>query len=307
MTTPFNKTKIPRDFYVTCAKVLGAKYDDEGNFHVLREEITQDEVMKRYQDELANRSGIQRPSNHVSREELLTEGYIECFFCYDEVDYSDCLTEQTSKGGSRWNFEMPSWLKKKNHGGKPTEIKQPSEKVTKPKPSTVKTPRAGATKPAPMPTASPKAPSAPSTHIFHSPTLKMYVGHIHNQPFKPMDERGLYKHLLTKHGLSGSHAEQFLNRIKAGSTSGFEPVSASHHLDHAHRFAALALDHHYAGNEALRDKHLGLVGKHMDHATDLLTKHMKKRPGEFFGHNHPLHHQMSRIMGMMNQMDDDHK
>src|SRR5687768_12071996 len=115
MTTPYkNKTRIPRNFYEQCAKVLGAKYDSDGNPQIIREDISRDESAKRYQQELAKRAGIQVPSNYKSPEQLLTEGYQEIWFSYDWLDYDNTegsftdeeLNEQSSNGG--WSFRLPS-------------------------------------------------------------------------------------------------------------------------------------------------------------------------------------------------------
>jgi hypothetical protein len=306
-----NVTSIPRGYYNDIARVLGARFDHDGNFHVIREELSQDEIARRYQDELAKRYGVQ-PLSLKSREGFLAEGFDEVYFSYDEIDYAGPLDEQSSKGGLLWNFRLPNFLHTRNLAGKPTEVQEPLPApkrnpqpnsvgaAAKPKPTT---PKVRATV-----TANPKAPSAPSTHIYYHQGLKVFSGHIHNKPFKPMDEKGLYRHLLVNHALTGSHAEQFINRLKAGSTSGFEPVTASHHLDHAHRFAALALDHHNAGNLEMREKHVQLVLKHIDHAHEMFTKHLKKNPeATSLGHNHPVYHQIQRIHGLMHLMDDDYK
>jgi len=126
---------------------------------------------------------------------------------------------------------------------------------------------------------------------------------IHGKSFKPLPEKSFYSHLLTNHGFSGEHAERFINNVKAGSSSGFEKATFAHHLDHAHRFLGMAIDHHQAGNQKLKDQHLEYVHKHLDHAYQAFEKHMKRNPSELsLGANHPVFHQIAKINGMLHHL-----
>src|SRR5262245_61504785 len=81
-------TKPPRGLYADVARVLGARCDYDGTMHVIREELSQDEIMQRYQAEIAIRHNIQPPERFTPRHEFLTEGFKEVLAVYDR-DYDD--------------------------------------------------------------------------------------------------------------------------------------------------------------------------------------------------------------------------
>jgi hypothetical protein len=313
-----DKTRIPHGFYSQIAQVIGAKVDQDGNPQILREEISRDELLRRYQDEMAKRAGIQVSSDYKSPEQLLTEGYQEIWFSYDWLDYDNTegsftdeeLNEQSSNGG--WSFRLPSFLHRKSHTAKPTEVEPPlAAPKRNPQATTVKAPRkpkvAGAPKAPVIPPQNPVTGglSAPTTNIHYSIEHKRYSGVLHGKTFGPMPETTFYSHLIKKHGFSAPHAERFISNVRAGSTSGFEKVTAQNHLDHAHRFLELALTHHHSGDHKLRDKHMEYVHHHLDKGYDTLERHLKRNPKELsLGRNHPIFHQVAKINAMMHHFGD---
>jgi len=223
-----DKTRIPRNFYIQIAKVLGAKVDADGNTYTIREDLDRSELVKRYEREMAKRAGIQLPSDHISREELLTEGYQEIWFSYDWLDYDategsftdEELNEQAD--GKGWSFRLPSFLHRKKHTAKPYEPPLAAPKRT-PQPTAPKPRQPKATAPV-VPPHNPVTggPAAPTTNIHYSIEHKRYSGVLHGKSFGPMPETTFYSHLIKKHGFSAPHAEKFISNVRAGSTSGLK-------------------------------------------------------------------------------------
>jgi hypothetical protein len=286
-------TNCPAGLYAEVARTLGARVDSYGTPHMIREELSQSEVMARYEEELARRYDrqSQRPQTPT---EYFAEGYDEGYFSYHGWEDSG---EQPLE---EWSLRLPKFLQRKN-----SEPAEPEPALSAPKRNRQPgrtAPQANAAPSTSVPTH--PGTSAPTTHIFYHQSLKRFAGMIHGKPFKPMDEARFFKHLIANHGMTPEHSERFISRVKAGSTSGFEPVRAEHHLDHAHRFLSMALDHHNNGDEKMRDKRLEVVGKHLDYAHDLMARHLKRNRNEIaLGKNHPVFHQIAKIHGMLHLFD----
>jgi hypothetical protein len=237
---------------------------------------------------------------------LLTEGFEEVYFHYDWLDYScsddEALEEQAD--GKGWSFRLPSFLHRKSRVAKPSEVEPPlaaPKRTPQPaKPMAAAKPKAPVVPPQNLVTG---GPSHPTTSIHYHQGLGLFSGTIHNKLFKPIPEKRFYSHLLSNHGFSGEHAERFIHNVKSGSATGFDKVTFQNHLDHAHRFLGMAVDHHQTGNQKLKDQHMEYFHRHMDHAYDSLEKHLKRNPNEVsLGANHPVFHQLARIEGRLHAL-----